>query len=35
VELLQSQQAIQPALTHLRQVVVVQLPAVHTNTATR
>lgn len=27
VELLQSQQAVQPAFTHLRQVVVVQLPA--------
>lgn len=27
VELLQSQQAVQPALIHLRQVVVVQLPA--------
>lgn len=27
VELLQSEQAVQPALTHLRQVVVVQLPA--------
>ncbi len=33
VELLQSQQAVQPALTHLRQVVVVQLPAgPHTHT---
>lgn len=37
VELLQSQQAVQPALIHLRQVVVVQLPAgphthVHTHT---
>lgn len=27
VELLQSEQAVQPALTHFRQVVVVQLPA--------
>lgn len=33
VELLQSQQAVQPALIHLRQVVVVQLPAgPHTHT---
>lgn len=33
VELLQSQQAVQPAFTHLRQVVVVQLPAgPHTHT---
>lgn len=33
VELLQSQQAVQPDLTHLRQVVVVQLPASpHTHT---
>lgn len=33
VELLQSQQAVQPALAHLRQVVVVQLPAgPHTHT---
>lgn len=35
VELLQSQQAVQPAFTHLRQVVVVQLPAgPHTHTHT-
>lgn len=34
VELLQSQEAVKPALTHLRQVVVVQLPAgpQHTHT---
>lgn len=36
VELLQRQQAVQPALIHLRQVVVVQLPAdTHTHTNTR
>lgn len=35
VELLQGQQAVQPALIHLRQVVVVQLPAdTHTRTHT-
>lgn len=34
VQLLQRQEPVEPALTHLRQVVVLQLPAIHTNTHT-